>query len=177
MGFVRRRSGRFAEATVDRLTGAYDRRQFDRDLAAGIAVTELPTASLLVEIDRAAGGADACELVADEVLERVSWVIMATVRTTDIVYRPGHATFCVLLPMTSDDQAVTAADRIRVNVERLPQLAADDVTVSIGVAGGASDDVAGTVERAGRALDGERGANRVVRVDGATGDVAAPTSR
>ena len=164
--------------TVDRLTGVYDRRQFDRDVAAGIAVGELPTASLLVEIDRGAGhGADvaACDLIADEVLERVSWVIMATVRTTDIVYRPGHATFCVLLPMTGDDQAAVAADRIRASVERLPQLAADAVTVSIGVAGGRSDDVAGTVERAGRALGGEPGANRVVRGDDARGGVAEPS--
>jgi len=34
---------------------------------------------------------------ADQVLERVGCVVMATVRRTDVIYRHRHGSFCVLL--------------------------------------------------------------------------------
>ncbi|WP_420453265.1 GGDEF domain-containing protein [Ilumatobacter sp.] len=168
LSFRRRPKG--GERQIDRLTGVLDRRQFDRDLATGIDPTEGPTASLWIDVDHFANhvrrhGAG----TTDAVLERISWVVMATVRSTDIVYRARHSTFCVLLPATTDDAAWKVASRIRRNVERIPELADAEVTVSIGLAVGASHDLATTVERADRALVAgtAHGRNQVFR-DGAS---------
>ncbi len=89
----------------------------------------------------------------DQVLERVAWVIMATVRTTDVVYRHEASTFCVLLPSTSDGDAVAVADRIQLNVAKMPLLSECGVTIKVGVASGRAGDVKDAVDRAVRALD------------------------
>ncbi|MEM1334868.1 MAG: GGDEF domain-containing protein [Actinomycetota bacterium] len=137
---------------VDTVTGTFNRRQLDQDIAAGV-VSDQPTSTLMIDVDDFAqftgkkGSADP-----DQVLERVAWVIMATVRTTDVVYRHAQSSFCVLLPSTNDADAVTVADRIRTNVEKMPLLSTLSVSISIGVASGPSDDVAGAVDRAIEAL-------------------------
>ncbi len=88
---------------------------------------------------------------------------MATVRTTDVVYRHDASSFCVLLPATADDDACAVANRIRGNVEKMPLLAASHVTVSVGVATGAGSELAVTIDRADQALasGATRGGNRV----------------
>ena len=139
---------------VDRVTGAFNRRQFDIDLAAGIDSSGLPTATLQIDIDGFERyGKRRGEVSADQVLERVACVVMATVRTTDVVYRHWHASFCVLLPATTSVDARTVAERIRSNIESTPLLAETNVTVSVGVAvGGDSEPVSETAHRAGAAL-------------------------
>ena len=141
------------EVIVDRVTGAFNRRQFDADIAAGLDTADLPTATLLIVVDDFDSFTGKKGVVSgDQVLERVSWVIMATVRTTDVVYRHARDAFCVLLPATSDVNSLTVADRIRVNVERMPLLAESRVTVSVGVATGSGADLAATIQRADDAL-------------------------
>jgi len=139
---------------VDRVTGAFNRRQLDIDLAAGINSSGLPTATLQIDIDGFERyGKRRGEVSADQVLERVACVVMATVRTTDVVYRHWHASFCVLLPATTSVDARTVAERIRSNIESTPLLAETNVTVSVGVAvGGDSEPVSETAHRAGAAL-------------------------
>ena len=150
-------------AVVDSVTGAFNRRQLDLDIARGVNVGDQPTATLMIDVDDfesfngrkgAAHG--------DQVLERIAWVIMATVRATDVVYRHSASSFCVLLPSTSDADAVSVAERIQRNVDAMPLLAMLEVQVTIGVASGAADDVAGAVDRALAALDDavERGKPR-----------------
>ncbi len=164
MVFSLRRSSKRDDVVVDRVTGAFNRRQLDADIAAGINMSDQPTATLLVDVDdfgRYTGTNGAAS--GDRVLERVSWVIMATVRTTDVVYRPGESTFCVLLPATTDADSRSVADRIRINVEKMPVIADSCVTVSIGVAVGSATNIAGTIERADRILTAGAvsGTNRV----------------
>lgn len=90
---------------------------------------------------------------ADQVLEREAWVVMATMRTTDVVYRHWYASFCVLLPAATSVDAGTVAERIRSNIELTPLFAETDVTVSVGVAvGGDSEPVSETAHRADAAL-------------------------
>ncbi|MEL6891805.1 MAG: GGDEF domain-containing protein [Actinomycetota bacterium] len=152
MSFFRRFRKTDDAVIVDSVTGTFNRRQLDRDISTGL-VSDQPTSTLMIDVDDFAqytgkkGAADP-----DQVLERVAWVIMATVRTTDVVYRHARSSFCVLLPSTNDTDAVTVADRIRVNVEKMPLLSSLSVTISIGVASGPSDDVAGAVDRAIEAL-------------------------
>jgi diguanylate cyclase (GGDEF)-like protein len=154
MSFSFRRSKKQEDVIVDRVTGAFNRRQLDEDIAAGIDTSGQSTATLMIDVDEfdtyngKRGNAKG-----DQVLERVAWVIMATVRTTDVVYRHEASTFCVLLPSTSDTDAVAVADRIQMNVAKMPLLSECGVTIKVGVASGAAGDVKDAVDRAVRALD------------------------
>ncbi len=152
MAFSFRRSKSDDNIIVDRLTGAFNRRQLDLDLAAGVDASGLSTATLMIDVDDFSRYGKRGEVSADQVLERVAWVVMATVRTSDIVYRHRHASFCVLLPATTDEDATTVAERVRSNIESTPLLVESNVTVSVGVAIGESDDVSETVHRADVAL-------------------------
>jgi diguanylate cyclase (GGDEF)-like protein len=150
---------------VDRVTGAFNRRQLDLDLAAGVDPSGMSTATLMIDVDdfgRYSGKRGVSS--GDKILERVAWVVMATVRTTDIVYRHSASTFCVLLPATADDHATIVAERIRSNIESTPLLTDSNVTVSVGVAIGSSQQLCNTVRRADVALGSSVGAggNRVV---------------
>ena len=158
-----RRSKQRDDARIDRVTGTFDRRQFDADVAAGVDPPDRWTATLVIGVDDFSGFERQVPASGDQVLERISWVIMATVRTTDVVYRHTHSSFCVLLPATSDGDAVAVAERIRTNVERMPLLADSGVTVSVGVATGPGAELESIVGRAGDALSsGARsGPNRV----------------
>ncbi len=138
---------------VDRVTGAFNRRQLDLDLAAGVDSSGLSTATLMIDVDDFERHTRRGGTSADLVLERVAWVVMATVRTSDIVYRHRPSSFCVLLPATTDDHAVIAAERIRSNIESTPLLTESAVTVSIAVAVGSSEQVSDTVHRADVALE------------------------
>ena len=149
---------------VDRVTGAFNRRQLDADIAAGLDTSDQPTATLLISVDDFPAYTGKKGVASgDQVLERVSWVIMATVRTTDVVYRHARESFCVLLPATTDADALAVASRIRSNVERMPLLAESRVTVSVGVATGAGSDLASTIQRADEALSSgaSTGSNQV----------------
>lgn len=154
MSFSFRRGNKQEDVIVDRLTGAFNRRQLDVDIAAGIDTSGHSTATLMIEVDEFASyNGKNGNAKGDQVLERVAWVIMATVRTTDVVYRHEASTFCVLLPSTPDDDAIAVADRIRANVAKMPLLADCGVSISVGVASGPADDVRDAVDRAVQALD------------------------
>ena len=150
---------------VDRVTGAFNRRQLDADIARGVDPSGLSTATLMIDVDDFDRYGRKGPMSADLVLERVAWVVMATVRTSDIVYRHRTSSFCVLLPATEDADALVVAERIRSNIESTPLLSDAAVTVSVGVAIGRSAEIGATVERADAALgDGSRqGGNRVVQ--------------
>jgi len=153
MALFRRKKHRDEPTIVDSVTGTFNRRQLDRDIESGVA-SDQPTSTLMIDVDdfdRYTGKKG--DVSPDQVLERVAWVIMATVRTTDVVYRHDHSSFCVLLPSTSDADALVVAERIQSNVEKMPLLSTMSVSISIGVASGPSDDVAGAVDRALEALD------------------------
>ena len=153
MAFSFLRSKKQDDHSVDRVTGVFNRRQLDADVAAGLDTSDQPTATLLIDVDDFGSYTGKRGIASgDQVLERVSWTIMATVRMSDVVYRHDASTFCVLLPATRDVDAVAVAGRIRANVEKMPLLTESRVTVSVGVATGSGRDIASTIERADRAL-------------------------
>ncbi len=109
----------------------------------------MPTSTMMVAIEdfESFDGVDG-RPTGEQVLERVAWLIMATARTTDIVFRRTAETFCVLLPETEEPDAVVLAERVRMNVDQMPLLAESNVEVSVGVSTGSYDDLANTVDRA-----------------------------
>jgi hypothetical protein len=101
---------------------------------------------------------------------------MATVRTTDIVYRHDESTFCVLLPSTSDAEALAVASRIGVNIEKMPVLSECGVSISAGVASTrvTGGDVRSAVDRALAALgDAVRSGKGPIVADGGDGEPGA----
>ncbi len=127
---------------------------------------ELPASTLVVEID----GFDSFEPVKRrrKILDQVSWVITDTMRRTDAVYRHGEDWFCVVMAQTPEAEALGAADRLRENVESMPLLADDGVTVTVAVAAGSEADLDWSIARAEDAISGPHDANRVIRANSST---------
>ncbi|MFW5842865.1 MAG: diguanylate cyclase [Spirochaetota bacterium] len=126
-------------ANVDKLTGLFNRRFFDNQLA--------------FEVERAARYGHAVSLVmididhfkrindsqghqkGDEVLAAVGALIEANTRSSDIAARYGGEEMALILPETSRDQAAVAAEKLRRRIESESEARTKvKVTVSIGVA-------------------------------------------
>jgi diguanylate cyclase (GGDEF)-like protein len=129
-------------ATHDSLTGLRNRRWLDaafadrleRTLAAG-----RPASLLMVDLDRfKALNDEHGHQAGDAVLRRTGARLAASVRPQDLLARYGGEEFAVLLPDTAVDEAVAAAERLRLAVSAPPSDTragdAPPVTISIGVA-------------------------------------------
>jgi diguanylate cyclase (GGDEF)-like protein/PAS domain S-box-containing protein len=129
-------------ATVDPLTGAYNRRQGDVLLAAEFARRSRDGrdfAVLLLDIDHfkavndqfghAAGDAVLCALVDES---------QKTLRAVDMLIRWGGEEFLFVLPNADGKAALVAAERIRAALEATeivdPGVAVLHITVSVGIA-------------------------------------------
>ncbi len=74
----------------------------------------------------------------DDVLKTVSKLVIENVRKSDHVCRYGGEEFCILMPHTNIEAAVTAAEKIRLLVESsLPSQI--NTTISMGVSAGSLD--------------------------------------
>ena len=159
-------------ASIDSLTGAYNRRQGDVLLAADFTRRSRDRrdfAVLMLDIDNfksvndrfghAAGDAVLCEL---------AHVSRKTLRAIDTLVRRGGDEFLVLLPDTKAAPALAAAERLRAAVEMI-DVAVGDIgtirfTVSIGVAVPLNDDQRELLHRADLALYAAKrgGRNRAI---------------
>jgi diguanylate cyclase (GGDEF)-like protein/PAS domain S-box-containing protein len=159
-------------ATVDPLTGAYNRRQGDALLAAEFARRARDGrdfAVLMLDIDHfkavndrfghEAGDAVLCALVRDG---------QKALRAVDMLVRWGGEEFLVVLPDTTVDAAMGAAERLRAALAEMqvvaPGATAIRVTASIGVAVPLTDDPGELLRRADLALYAAKrgGRNRVI---------------
>jgi diguanylate cyclase (GGDEF)-like protein len=104
------------EACLDGLTGALNRRAFERDLRRelgrslrhGGAVT-----LVMVDLDGLKGINDTLgHSAGDDSLRAVARSLMAAVRREDVVYRLGGDEFAVLLSATEADQAEAVMNRV-----------------------------------------------------------------
>jgi diguanylate cyclase (GGDEF)-like protein len=130
---------------ADPLTGAANRRQFERVLEFERRRSErtgAPLALLMIDIDEFKVLNDAFgHLVGDECLKHVADELMASVRGAgDLVARYGGEEFAVILAGTDGNGALILAERIRARVEALaipldPNRPGRRLTISIGVAG------------------------------------------
>jgi diguanylate cyclase (GGDEF)-like protein len=124
------------QAITDPLTGAFNRRHMGarlREVLSGPHRT--PSAALLLlDIDHFKRindehGHDA----GDAVLKGLVSVVRSRARKTDLLFRMGGEEFLLLLPDTSESDAMTLADDIRQTIAASPLLEGKTVTASIGV--------------------------------------------
>jgi diguanylate cyclase (GGDEF)-like protein len=155
------------EATIDGLTGLRNRRwldeMFGREIDRARRSGE-PSALLMVDLDLFKQINDEHgHLVGDAVLCRTARVLAANLRPRDLLARYGGEEFAVLLPATSEEEAVPAADRLRAAIAE-SDASADPLpstTVSVGVAAsGAEDTLDAVVARADAALYRAKAAGR-----------------
>ena len=126
-------------ATIDQLTGLFNRRAFlelaERELARARR-TGSPHAVLMMDLDQFKRVNDKYgHQAGDRVLAGFATVTKGCVRTEDLVGRYGGEEFCAVLPGITMQKAIAIAERLRVAVSQRPL---GDLpratTVSIGVA-------------------------------------------
>ncbi len=75
--------------------------------------------------------------VGDDVIIKLAKTLQKHTRTSDVIFRLGGEEFLVLLPETGVDGAVSVAETLRVEVEKLLIILSDEIelrfTISIGV--------------------------------------------
>ena len=161
-------------STLDPLTGLFNRNALEQRLAEldGQPCSEeegLSHALLLCDLDHFKQVNDRLGHAAgDAVLQDVAYVMRATLRAGDSIYRVGGEEILVVLPGADREDALEIAERLGHRVrERRP--VGVDVTISIGVAVSRPEavDTDDLVARADAALYAAKAGGRdTVRVDG-----------
>lgn len=104
-------------ASRDMLTGAYNRRQFEEEIARLQSRSERNQdhfSLMLIDIDDFKFINDNYgHPSGDEVLRRLSQIALKTIRAQDYWARFGGDEFCILLPSTNADDALILANRLR----------------------------------------------------------------
>ncbi len=152
-------------ATVDALTGLWNRRVFEDRLAdefARYVRYGTPVSLLMLDLDAFKEVNDRHgHLVGDRVLAAVGSLLRDDVRATDIPTRYGGDEFAVILPGTAKTDAYAAAEKLRAGVDALQVPSAEGgyqehiaVTASVGVASVSDQIASGTalMDAADRAL-------------------------
>jgi diguanylate cyclase (GGDEF)-like protein len=157
-----------ALAWSDGLTGLFNRRRLDHDVAAHDR-GDLPVAVIMIDVDHFKSVNDTFgHQEGDDVLRRVASMLSDHVRYDDVVYRYGGEEFCVILPGATDQDAVRVAERIVGAAREILLPDGSNLTVSVGVAH--DDDASATkaCESADRALLSAKSGGRDRLVDAST---------
>ncbi len=134
-------------ATLDALTGFYNRRQLEERIKQEIASSrrqKTPLCAIMTDIDFFKKVNDTYgHAVGDLVLKTVSKVMRSQLREYDIAGRYGGEEFAILLPFTKIEEAKMVAERLRKAIEAksiaISKINADakekeiHVTISLGV--------------------------------------------
>jgi diguanylate cyclase (GGDEF)-like protein len=161
-------------ATVDPLTGLFNRRHFHSRIEEEIERARRHTLDLgllLIDIDDFKHINDTLgHLAGDYLLKQVADILKRSVRVFDVCTRYGGEEFAILMPGSSAAHALVVAERIRSRVESAsrddgPLPAHMKITVSLGLAvlseeDGSSQDLIGRADRALYRAK-EEGKNRV----------------
>jgi diguanylate cyclase (GGDEF)-like protein/PAS domain S-box-containing protein len=125
----------------DFLTGLFNRRHFEQELAQEIERTSRygsPGAVLLIDLDNFKTVNDTFgHMVGDDLLKGIAGTLKHRIRHTDTLARVGGDEFAVLLPQTNEEQAkAVAADFVKALDKQTAVLANQSVqiTASLGVA-------------------------------------------
>ena len=158
-----------AQSTTDGLTGAKNRRAFDRRLDEEIGRAhryQLPLALVLLDVDGFKAHNDSFGHPAgDEVLCAIVRILQENARTPDVIARYGGDEFALLLPETGSAGGWVLAERFRRAIQRTTW-AHRVITASLGLANLTSDNEtsAQLIARADQALYRAKhsGRNRVL---------------
>ena len=134
-------------ATLDALTGFYNRRQLEERIKQEVSSSlrqKTPLCAIMTDIDHFKEVNDTYgHAVGDEVLRTVAKTIRAQLREYDIAGRYGGEEFAILLPFTKIEEAKMVAERLRTAVEKrtvdISRINPDietksvNVTISLGV--------------------------------------------
>lgn len=161
-------------ATLDPLTGAYNRRIFheiaERELSRARRAGQ-PLSIIILDIDHFRPVNESYgNRAGDEVLQRIADIVRTALRKEDMLVRYGGEEFLVMLPDVPGPGAVVVAGRIRKAVEaEALHVAGHNVplTVSVGVSARLDEGPESMENLVGRAdaalkLAKQRGRNRVV---------------
>ena len=127
------------QALRDGLTGLYNRRFLEEMLDRSTQEAErrgVPMSAIMIDLDHFKRLNDQYgHSTGDAVLREVARVIMASLRVTDVACRYGGEEMLVLLPDCPLEEAVRTAERLRLQIESLSNVAnGQSVTASFGVA-------------------------------------------
>lgn len=165
------------EAERDFLTGAFNRKAFDKRLNDGMTAAKSEATDLtllMIDIDHFKHFNDNFgHLIGDEVLKIVAKTLLDTLKGMDCVARYGGEEFAVILPKTPIAGGMVVAEAIRKSIssKELKRKTTGEnfgvITVSIGVAGfrPAEDSPTSLIARADEALylSKSAGRNRVTQ--------------
>ena len=132
-------------ALTDRLTGAWNRRKFEETAEQEMLRSQRyreAVSILLIDIDFFKQINDEHgHLLGDQVLVEVVERIQQNLRVVDSIYRWGGEEFAVLLPCSTSEAALAAAEKLRREMANKPMSSLQLIlTVSIGVAEFMSED-------------------------------------
>ena len=169
-------------ATLDALTGFYNRRQLEERIkqeVSGAKRKNQPLCAIMTDIDFFKSVNDTYgHAVGDLVLKTVAQIIKSELRDYDIAGRYGGEEFTVLLPSTDIANAKMVAERLRKAVEKkkidISKIVPDapskyiNVTISLGVYSFITEDNGETlIQKADKALYNAKsnGRNKVIVYD------------
>ncbi len=124
----------------DPLTGAWNRRHFEREIAAAVAVArerrqDCPLSVVILDVDHFKRVNDRYGHPAGyRVLVAITQALQDGVRDGDVVARWGCEGFAMLLPQTAAAAAMHTAQRLRLAIAALDVSGVDQLTASFGVA-------------------------------------------
>lgn len=157
---------------TDDLTQLYNSRHFHRQIKIEIERAcryHHPLSLLMIDIDWFKSFNDRFgHLQGDAALSHVGRFIQMSLRAMDSAYRYGGEEFAVILPVTTGEEALVAAERIRAKVEQSPVVFEDGTSAPLTLSIGIGDYNPGETEnqliqRADQALyqSKENGRNRI----------------
>jgi diguanylate cyclase (GGDEF)-like protein len=144
-------------STKDSLTGAGNRRLLNERLSQAIRRFERhenPMSLLILDLDRFKQINDSAgHAVGDELLVRVTDILMARIRSTDMLFRYGGDEFIVFADGSDLETAASLAEDIRALVEADLSISGWQLSISLGVAEySRGEDQASWINRADEAL-------------------------
>ncbi|MBB6216789.1 diguanylate cyclase (GGDEF)-like protein [Anaerosolibacter carboniphilus] len=141
---LKRKNEQLSEiANKDYLTSMYNHKSFYchfNEIIQHATISNVPFSLALFDIDDFKKINDTYgHLSGDMVLKEVSFLILETIRKTDIAARYGGEEFALIFPNTSPEEAEKICERIREAIESHPVITDEHtihVTISGGMAGG-----------------------------------------
>ncbi|MGX9460774.1 diguanylate cyclase [Shewanella sp. A14] len=123
-------------ATVDKLTGAYNRHKWDEQFHIEINLARRGSvfSLILLDVDHFKQINDQYgHQVGDQILKHLAANFKKRLRSVDLLFRVGGEEFAILLPMQNVEAASQLAEQLRSLVELFSQVDLPPYTISFGV--------------------------------------------